>query len=249
MLPSMNSLVATQIAPALKARALGTVFTGFHCGNLVGLALSPGIIAAHGWPAVFLSFGFLGAPLLALWQLTMPRTAPPAIRPSPAAKPVDGGRRRASVGAFLRHPAVLAIAAANFVNHWGYFIYLSWIPSFFSSMYGLNLQKSSFMAFVPWIAMAVGSSFAGVLADALVARWPVRPLRTPLPILPVGGTMAASQTGDLWSNLRSRERFLLPRARFRTRLSMLASVLGSLSGVYSACMILCFVVRDFGPSF
>lgn len=178
MLPSMSALVATKVAPALKARALGTVFTGFHCGNLVGLAVSPAIIAAHGWSALFLSFGFLGAPLLALWQLAMPRTtpaAPPAASSASAVAASGGGRQKASVGAFLRHPAVLAIAVANFVNHWGYFIYLSWIPSFFSSMYGLDLQRSSFMAFVPWIAMAVGSSAAGVLADALVARWPVRP--------------------------------------------------------------------------
>lgn len=182
MLPSMSALVATKVAPALKARALGTVFTGFHCGNLVGLAVSPAIIAAHGWSALFLSFGFLGAPLLALWQLVMPRTtpaAPPAASSVSAAAASGGGRQKASVGAFLRHPAVLAIAVANFVNHWGYFIYLSWIPSFFSSMYGLNLQRSSFMAFVPWIAMAVGSSAAGVLADALVARWPVRLPPTP----------------------------------------------------------------------
>lgn len=183
MLPSMNSLVATQVPPALKARALGTIFTGFHCGNLVGLAVSPAIIAAHGWSALFLSFGFLGAPLLALWQGAMPSTARLLTAPPAGAAqcqhsetgPASGGQRRpASVGSFLKQPAVLAIVVANFVNHWGYFIYLSWIPSFFSSMYGLDLKRSAFMAFVPWIAMAVGSSFAGVLADSLVSRWPVR---------------------------------------------------------------------------
>lgn len=245
VLPSMNSLVATQVAPALKARALGTVFTGFHCGNLVGLALSPGIIAAHGWPSLFLSFGLLGAPLLALWQLTMPRAAPPAGRSPPAAEPSGGRRQRASVGAFLRHPAVLAIVAANFVNHWGYFIYLSWIPSYFSSMYGLNLQKSSFMAFVPWIAMAVGSSLAGVLADALVARWPVRFPRT-LPILPDAGTVHFCRRGIGGRILLTWDR-LLPHVRFRSGSSMLDSTGAPPAGCPACSWLSAFLCTMLGP--
>eukprot|EP00892_Ulva_mutabilis_P007198 jgi/Ulvmu1/4850/UM020_0136.1 len=192
VLPSMNSLVATQVAPALKARALGSVFTGFHCGNLVGLALSPAIIAAHGWSALFLSFGFLGAPLLALWQAVAPHPTSQQKPPAADAASSSGGpRRQASVGSLLRHPAVRAITVANVVNHWGYFIYLSWIPSFFSSMYGLDLQASAFMAFVPWIAMAGGSSAAGVLADALVARWPVVKVRKTIQVAAFVGPAVA----------------------------------------------------------
>ena len=35
---------------------------------------------------------------------------------------------------------------------------------------GFDLRASSFMAFLPWLVMAVGSSLSGVLADSLVAR-------------------------------------------------------------------------------
>jgi hypothetical protein len=31
----------------------------------------------------------------------------------------------------LRSSAVWAIIVVNIVNHWGYFIYLNWIPSYF----------------------------------------------------------------------------------------------------------------------
>lgn len=41
VLPSMNSLLARTIPQAQRSSALGAVFTGFHCGNLVGLALTP----------------------------------------------------------------------------------------------------------------------------------------------------------------------------------------------------------------
>jgi len=38
----------------------------------------------------------------------------------------------------------------NIVNHWGYFIYLSWMPSYFHQALGLDLRASSFLAFLPW---------------------------------------------------------------------------------------------------
>lgn len=221
VLPSMNALVATQIATAAKARALGIIFTFFHCGNLVGLLLSPLIIQQSGWHSLFLTFGALGLPLLAVWYGVMPRSvtalseaeassssgsssdepafSPPSPFPTRTPPPREaslaasttarvaaedaGGKapleaasaRPDSVLDFLRHPAVLAIVAANFVNHWGYFIYLAWIPSFFVNVYGLDVTQSALLSLGPWIAMAVGSSLAGVLADWLVKRHEVLP--------------------------------------------------------------------------
>eukprot|EP00775_Hariotina_reticulata_P012650 gene12650-12778_t len=57
----------------------------------------------------------------------------------------------------------------TFVNHWGYFIYLNWMPSYFSRALGFDLRSSSFLSLVPWLVMAVGSSAAGFLADSLIA--------------------------------------------------------------------------------
>lgn len=36
-----------------------------------------------------------------------------------------------SIGRLLSHPATWAIIIVNIVNHWGYFIYLNWMPSYF----------------------------------------------------------------------------------------------------------------------
>jgi predicted MFS family arabinose efflux permease len=183
VLPSMSSLVATHVASTSKARALGFIFTGFHCGNLAGLTVSPYIISEFGWKALFGAFGLLGIPLVLMWNLAAPSKKRDASAQQATSWPTKennmanvGGQQRTKhlpIRALLSSPAVLAIATVNVVNHWGYFIFLSWIPSFFNAVYGLNMRESSFMAFVPWIAMALGSSFAGVVADKLVLRWPV----------------------------------------------------------------------------
>jgi predicted MFS family arabinose efflux permease len=223
VLPSMNALVATSVLPARKSSALGSIFSCFHCGNLVGLATSPLIIASYGWAALFVTFGALGAPLLLLWHTVMPtpadegrvrddapakvytasKTEPlPARLDAAMTRPVSPGAsdsslapqstsastshehledlaaesaKATSVRALLSHRATLAIVVANFVNHWGYFIFLSWIPAYFATVYGLDLKASALMAFMPWIAMAAGSSMAGVLADALIKHFHVRP--------------------------------------------------------------------------
>ena len=119
----------------------------------MGLILSPIILLQFGWRALFLTFGLLGAPLLAMWLATVPnkasqsslqqqqqgdsrssssRRAEGALQPQAAAA-AGGGEEKAaaSIGDFLKHRATWAIILVNFVNHWGYFIYLNWMPTYF----------------------------------------------------------------------------------------------------------------------
>ena len=42
---------------------------------------------------------------------------------------------------------------ANFVNNWGYFILLAWMPLYFKQVVGLELAKSSYFSALPWATM------------------------------------------------------------------------------------------------
>lgn len=194
-LPAMNSLVAAHAPRGSRATALGLCFGGFHSGNLVGLVASPLLLAAFGWRALFYVFGLLGLPLLALWLALVPE--------GKAAEAEEGGGKERAGGAAAANvtappeqqqkqeqppPSVArllssrhtwAIVVVNFVNHWGYFIYLNWMPSYFARTLGLGVAASSALSFLPWLLMACGSSAAGVLADGLVARrgWSVTRVR------------------------------------------------------------------------
>ena len=78
----------------------------------------------------------------------------------------------------LQNKAVWAIIIANFANHWGYFIYLNWMPTYFYKVLGMDLRASSLMSFLPWLVMAAGSSFSGLLSDALVRSGTLTPTAT-----------------------------------------------------------------------
>ena len=132
-------------------------------GNLLGLAISPLLLAAFGWRGMFVAFGLAGIPLLAAWLRCVP-PRPAAPPPSPSAPSPS----HPSPATLLSSPAVWGIVVANIVNHWGYFIYLGWMPTYFVQS-GLSLGQSSALSFVPWLAMAAGSAVAGVVADWAVA--------------------------------------------------------------------------------
>lgn len=72
VLPSMNSLIATTVPLEGRATALGQVFSGFHTGNIVGLLLSPIVLALYGWRTLFLAFGAVGLPLWLFWNALVP---------------------------------------------------------------------------------------------------------------------------------------------------------------------------------
>lgn len=54
---------------------------------------------------------------------------------------------------FFRSPAVWAVTVAHFCFNWGYYTLLAWLPSYFEMALGLNVQESSFLTLIPYVAM------------------------------------------------------------------------------------------------
>ena len=162
-LPSMNNLIGKNVPVDRRATALGISFAGFHSGNILGLLLSPYLIANYGWRSLFYVFGLLGAPVLLLWQQVVP-----------SSESLESGKGEKGpsipISKLLSSTSAWAIFVANFVNHWGYFIYLSWLPTYFNRQFSLDIAKSSIFSLLPWLVMAVCSSLSGFLADYLIRK-------------------------------------------------------------------------------
>lgn len=203
-LPSVNNLMARNIGLAQRASAIGGMFTGFHSGNLVGLLVSPLLLENFGWRSVFYVFGALGVPLVFMWNAVVPDTVP--LRRDGEEEPSQKEERemetsKVSLSSMLKNKAVWAIITANVVNHWGYFMYLNWMPTYFYKVLGMNLRASSFMSFVPWLVMAFGSVTAGYVCDSLVNsgvnRTSVRKLIQSIALLGPVPALIALSTGTL----------------------------------------------------
>lgn len=64
------------------------------------------------------------------------------------------------------------------VCHGRYYTLLAWLPSFFELSLGLNVESSSLLTLVPYIAMVAMNPFVGPVTDGLVTRgWPLTRVR------------------------------------------------------------------------
>lgn len=65
---------------------------------------------------------------------------------------------------------VWAIIIAHFCCTWGYFVMLTWLPTYLSSRFHLNVAMSSVLSISPWISMFVAANVGGAIADQMISR-------------------------------------------------------------------------------
>ncbi len=65
---------------------------------------------------------------------------------------------------------VWAIIVAHFCCTWGYFVLLTWLPSYLTMRFGLDVSKSSLLATTPWVSMFLFANIGGYIADKLIAH-------------------------------------------------------------------------------
>eukprot|EP00177_Eucheuma_denticulatum_P000396 GFKZ01000687.1.p1 GENE.GFKZ01000687.1~~GFKZ01000687.1.p1 ORF type:complete len:458 (-),score=35.84 GFKZ01000687.1:477-1823(-) len=194
-MPSMNAIVAAYVPHHARSSALSFIYSGMYMGSILGLATAPFIISAFQWQALFYIFGACGVLWLAVFHLSTASLRPlPAAHRSHPSNPVHtsadkphepdetqymlpvseagAGESRVapSVSEMLRRPCVVAIVVAHFCCTWGYFVLLTWLPTFLYSRFELQLAQSSFLSALPWVAMFVASNVSGAVADAMIRR-------------------------------------------------------------------------------
>jgi ACS family sodium-dependent inorganic phosphate cotransporter len=176
-MPAMNNLLSKWVPVRERSRSLSLVYSGMYTGSMLGLALSPQMISSWGWASVFYVFGAAGLLWFAWWQ----RQAAPApsldpriddselryiTRNTAAAAPLTSIPWRL----LLSKPATWALIVSHFCHNWGTFILLTWMPTYYNQVLGLDLKSSGFFSVLPWITMAISANVGGWIADTLVER-------------------------------------------------------------------------------
>jgi MFS transporter, ACS family, solute carrier family 17 (sodium-dependent inorganic phosphate cotransporter), other len=188
--PSAATNVMSRLVPENeRARAVSAVFGGLDIGSAVGLLLCGPLIHWFGWQSVFYLFAVLGFVWCVAWPFCKPEEQdmdlPPQmfrrrVAPAPSASGAPAAAPRPPVpwGKFLRSKPVWAIIVAHFCYNWGYYTLLAWLPSYFDMALGLNVEKSSLLTLIPYIAMSCMTPFVGPVADGLVSKgWRVTTVR------------------------------------------------------------------------
>jgi len=173
--PSFYSLYGRWIPAGERARAIGVANSGIPLGTIVGLIVTPMIVAAWGWEWSFYLFGLLGILWYVPWHFR--------VQASPAEDPSISTEERALIEAdtqatgeasppwwtFLGHSSVWAIIVAHFCNNWSLYIMISWLPTFVSEGLGVEFASVGWMTMIPHVASFMGINVAAQIADRMLA--------------------------------------------------------------------------------
>jgi ACS family sodium-dependent inorganic phosphate cotransporter len=153
---------------------LGIIYSGLQVGNVLAYFISPYILDAAGWEGLFEIYGTVGILWLALWLSPIIKDKPETEN-ALLAEVLPQKSLRESLSAIpwaqvFGSKEVRAISVAHSVGNFGMYINLAWVPTYYSSHFGLSAGESSVNSIAPWVCAAVCSSLAGGAADALLSR-------------------------------------------------------------------------------
>ena len=180
--PGAIKTVAEWFPKRERAFATGLFNAGTNVGALITPLTVPWITVRFGWPWAFIVTGALGFGWLAVWWLLYDRperhrrvraTELAHIRSDPPEPQVQVPWLRLMP---LRQTWTFAVA--KFMTDPIWWLYLFWIPDFFSRKFGLSLLALGPPIVVIYLVADVGSVFGGWLSSTLLKRgWTVNAAR------------------------------------------------------------------------
>ena len=172
--PASIKAVAEWFPKKERALATGIFNSGTNVGALIVPLTVPWITYTWGWYWAFVATGAIGFFWLLLWWPLYkspdkhPRVSPAEldyIRSDPADPPA-----KVPLSQILPHRQAWAFAVAKFLTDPVWWLYLFWIPDFFSRTYGLDLKKIGLPVFVIYMVASVGSIGGGWLSGWLLRK-------------------------------------------------------------------------------
>jgi len=175
--PSVQSMTAKWIPAGERSRVSGFTLSGVSVGNIIAFPLAAFIMSAFGWQYVFYVFGCFGI----VWLLAWNRAA--------ADRPEEHSRISAEELAYIKahtpelpplqkmpwkqilsQAPVWALVTNHFCTSWGFFMFLTWLPTYLVKAHGFSIKEMGIYSMLPYIAMVIGSNATGWFADWWIRR-------------------------------------------------------------------------------
>jgi MFS family permease len=160
-----------------RNRAVGIMWLCTRWGGAVTPLLVVWVIALVGWRwafAVFALPGVVWAILFYRWFRDHPRDHP-GVNPAELAllnesRPAPGPRPRVPWAVILRSRTVWLLFVQYFCFGYGWYFYITWLPTYVKEARGLDLHKGALLSGLPLFFGGFACIFSGWLAGRLVRR-------------------------------------------------------------------------------
>lgn len=186
-LPATTATTSQVVPLARRATTISLIYASFNMGTVVGMAATPALTVTGGWSKSFELYGSIGMvwSAAALIFLFVTKAGMQKRLPKENAKANRGSRIQntwkqltsMSRGSILQ---ILGLLWSHSVIGFGYFVLLSWVPTFLSSQVGMSSPRMlGLLSAVPFLTTAVLACFVGNIADYLIVKrkWAVSATR------------------------------------------------------------------------
>ncbi|NIE73312.1 MFS transporter [Pantoea sp. Ap-967] len=161
-----------EAASALAVANAGTPVGGAIAGPVIGL-----MIFYMGWRPAFVAVAILGIVWLIFW-LYMSRNTPrddarvteQELKEIEIDQPSELLSSAQPLRSYLKQPRVLATAFAFFGLNYTLYFFLSWYPSYLTSVHGLDLKSMGWVMAIPWTCAFIGMLGGGMFSDWIYRR-------------------------------------------------------------------------------
>ncbi|KAL9962789.1 hypothetical protein ACROYT_G031929 [Oculina patagonica] len=179
--PAMHAMWSSWAPPLERSKLCTLSYAGLQIGTVLGMPIA-GVLCASdlwgGWPSVFYIFGGVGVIWFITWMiLTYDK---PANHPrismkekeyilSSIGSSQDKRTRKYDTPWFKiwTSPAVWAIIIAHFCNNWGFYTFLTCLPSYFKEVLNFSLSQNGFVSAIPFLLCYIIGVSGGQVADWL----------------------------------------------------------------------------------
>jgi len=175
-LPSLTRAFGRWLPVRERGRAFGLTLMAAGLGGAATQPIVVAILERVSWRHAFPIFGCVGLAFAASWWIWFrddPRDHA-AVNAAELAEigcdPPSAAHPRMPWRAFVRSRTLAALAAMYFGSIYGWYFYLTWLPTYLMRGRGFDLAAVGWLAAGPLVAIATGSLVGGVLADTLARR-------------------------------------------------------------------------------
>jgi len=177
VLPSLSRAFSRWLPPEDRGRAFGFTLMAAALGGAATQPLVVALLERMSWRQAFPIFGSVGLLWAAAWFWWFrddPRQHPAVnsaelARISREAEP-EAPHPRVPWPALVRSRGMWALCGMYFCAIYGWYFYITWLPTYLLRGRGFDLKASGWFAMAPLLAIAAGSVVGGWLSDLLVRR-------------------------------------------------------------------------------
>ena len=185
VLPSLARAFSRWLPPHARGRAFGLTLMAAALGGAATQPIVVALLERISWRLAFPIFGSVGLVWAAAWFWWF-RDDPRQHRAVNAAElgligcEPETPHPKVPWRKLATNRGVIALAAMYFGAIYGWYFYITWLPTYLLRARGFDFQTMGWLASLPLLGIATGSLVGGSLSDVLVRRFGLRAgLRAP----------------------------------------------------------------------